>query len=97
MGRKIEYEYAKEELQRIAYYQHSRTDEGMGDCDQGHLVVDLRKALRVLKDLADKEIDTGKIVALRKAGWPIKKIAEEMRLAEATICNHIKKAAKEGT
>ena len=90
MGKKIDYDHAREELQRIAYYQHSRTDEGMGDCDQGHLVVDLRKALQVLKSLADKEIDTGKIQALRKAGWPIKKIADEMRLAEATICRHLK-------
>jgi len=35
------------------------------------------------------EADHGKIIALWKAGWPVKKIAGEMYLSEATIYNHI--------
>ena len=35
-------------------------------------------------------IDTGKIKALRKAGWSAEKIADEMRCSVATVYNHLK-------
>lgn len=38
-----------------------------------------------------REFDKGKLKALRRGGWPVKKIAEEMRCSEATIYNHMKK------
>lgn len=37
-----------------------------------------------------KPIDHGKIMALRRAGWSVAKIADEMRCAEQTVRNHIK-------
>lgn len=36
-------------------------------------------------------IDTGKIGALRKAGWSIAKIADEMQITDQTVRNHLKK------
>ena len=38
-----------------------------------------------------KPFDTGKLKALRNAGWSVAKIADEMRVAEQTIRNHMKK------
>lgn len=38
------------------------------------------------------KLDTGKIVALRKAGWTIKAIAEEMSCSEQAVYNVLKKA-----
>lgn len=35
------------------------------------------------------KIDDGKIAALRKAGWSINKIAEEIGCSPQTVCNHI--------
>lgn len=35
--------------------------------------------------------DTGKLKALRNAGWSVAKIADEMRVAEQTVRNHMKK------
>jgi len=37
------------------------------------------------------EIDTGKLLALRKAGWSMKKIGEELHISEATVWNYLKK------
>lgn len=35
-------------------------------------------------------IDTGKIMALRKAGWDLRKIAEEMRISVSTVHKYAK-------
>lgn len=35
------------------------------------------------------KIDHGKIIALHKAAWSVKKIAEEMDISEQTVRNHI--------
>jgi len=37
------------------------------------------------------EIDTGKLLALRKAGWSLKKIGEELHISEGTVWNYLKK------
>lgn len=38
-----------------------------------------------------KLLDMGKVVALRNAGWSMKKIADEMGVSEGTIWNNLKK------
>ena len=38
-----------------------------------------------------KQIDVGKMKALRNAGWSMKQIAEELRLAPSTVCGYLKK------
>lgn len=38
-----------------------------------------------------KSFDTGKLKALRNAGWSIAKIADETGVSEQTIRNHMKK------
>ena len=38
-----------------------------------------------------RQIDGGKIMALRKAGWPVAKIADEMRVSQNTVRNYIRK------
>ena len=38
-----------------------------------------------------KQIDVGKMKALRNAGWSMKQIAEEMQLAPSKVCEHLKK------
>lgn len=35
-------------------------------------------------------VDSGKIKALRRAGWSAEKIADEMRCSLATVYNHLK-------
>ena len=42
-----------------------------------------------------KQIDVGKMKALRNAGWSIKQIAEEMQLVPSTVCGHLKKMEEE--
>lgn len=41
-----------------------------------------------------KVIDHGKVMALKKAGWSGRKIAEEMKCSEQTICNIISQERK---
>ncbi len=38
-----------------------------------------------------RQVDGGKIKALHEAGWPVVKIADEMRVSQQTIRNYIKK------
>lgn len=38
-----------------------------------------------------KSVDTGKLLALRKAGWSMKKIANEMGISEGSVWNYLKK------
>ena len=38
-----------------------------------------------------RQIDGGKIMALRKAGWPVAKIADEMRVSQKTVYTYLKK------
>lgn len=38
-----------------------------------------------------KTFDTGKLGALRKAGWSVAKIADEMGVSEQTVRNHMKR------
>lgn len=37
-----------------------------------------------------KSFDTGKLGALRKAGWSVAKIADEMQVSEATVYKYMK-------
>ncbi|MCM1097705.1 MAG: helix-turn-helix domain-containing protein [Ruminococcus flavefaciens] len=43
-----------------------------------------------------KQIDTGKIMALHKAGWSNAKIADEMHLHPITVGKYIKQLTQEG-
>ena len=38
-----------------------------------------------------RQVDGGKIMALHKAGWPVAKIADEMRICQNTVRNYIRK------
>lgn len=38
-----------------------------------------------------KKIDTGKLLALHKAGWSQRKIAEELKVVPSTVCTYLKK------
>lgn len=42
-----------------------------------------------------KKVDTGKLLALRKAGWTIEKIADELSVSVGTVCNYLKKLEEE--
>lgn len=42
-----------------------------------------------------KKVDTGKLLALRKAGWTIEKIADELSISVGTVCNYLKKLEEE--
>lgn len=44
------------------------------------------------KQGAKKELDMGKVKALRKAGWTLEKIADEMGCSAQTIANKLKGA-----
>lgn len=38
-----------------------------------------------------RQVDGGKIKALHEAGWPVAKIADEMRVSQNTVRNYIRK------
>lgn len=38
-----------------------------------------------------KPIDTGKLMALHNAGWPSRKIADELKVSPSTVLNYLKK------
>lgn len=38
-----------------------------------------------------RQVDGGKIMALHKAGWPVAKIADEMRICQNTVRSYIRK------
>lgn len=38
-----------------------------------------------------KPVDTWKLLALRKAGWSMKKIADELGISEGSVWNYLKK------
>lgn len=42
-----------------------------------------------------KKIDTGKLMALHKAGWTVAKIAEELRVSERAVYLHLQKMKEE--
>lgn len=42
-----------------------------------------------------KPVDTGKLLALRKAGWSMKKIADELGISEGSVWNYLKKMEEE--
>lgn len=42
-----------------------------------------------------KRVDTGKMEALRTAGWSYKKIASELGCAEGTVWNHFNKGTED--
>lgn len=44
------------------------------------------------KKIGPKKKDLGKVKALREAGWPVTKIADEFVVAEQTIRNWMKEA-----
>lgn len=50
-----------------------------------------QKPAAAKKQQTKKTFDTGKKLALLKAGWSIAKIADEMGVSEPTIYNHMKK------
>lgn len=54
--------------------------------------ITFRQPARLGKELP---LDHGKMVALRKAGWTYKQIADEMGCAANTISEHLKKIQKE--
>lgn len=41
------------------------------------------------------KVDTGKMKALRDAGWTLKAIAGELRVSEGTVCTYLKKMEEE--
>lgn len=41
-----------------------------------------------------KPVDHGKIMALHRAGWSVAKIADEMRVSDQTVRNHIQQEAE---
>lgn len=68
------------------------TDEEPADskteCTSGSMDGSSRPRKRV-------KVDTGKLMALRKAGWSMKKIGEELGISESSVFNYLKKL-KEG-
>ena len=42
------------------------------------------------------KVDLGKIIALKKAGWTYKQIADEMKLTEKQVGNYLYNAKKRG-
>ena len=41
------------------------------------------------------KVDTGKLLALHKAGWPNTKIAEELKVSDVTVGNYLRKLKEE--
>ena len=50
-----------------------------------------KEAMKKLSGGAKPKFDKGKLQALRRAGWSVKAIADEMKCSEQTVRNHMKK------
>lgn len=50
-----------------------------------------KKPMAPTKKKPTKKVDAGKIIALHKAGWTGKAIADELKISEATVSTYIKK------
>ena len=50
-----------------------------------------KEAMKKLSGGAKPIFDKGKLQALRRAGWSVKAIADEMKCSEQTVRNHMKK------
>ena len=70
------------------------TIEGLPEPEPEQVMKTVLKAQKAQrKSTTKKELDIGKMKALRKAGWSFQKIADEMGVASAqTIANHLKNA-----
>ena len=44
---------------------------------------------------AKKTVDVGKLIALHNAGWPVAKIADELKVSERTVYTHLQKMKEE--
>lgn len=53
-----------------------------------------KKPVKAEKAVVKREIDDGKIRALKNAGWSVPKIADEMKCSEVTIYSHLKKMSE---
>lgn len=53
---------------------------------------ELKKPAPKTKKIGPKKKDLGKVKALREAGWPVTKIADEFGMAEQTVRNWMKEA-----
>ena len=71
--------------------------------EQGDIVVHIKPAAALeqkeepkkQRKTTRKELDMGKVKALREAGWSFEKIADEMGCAPQTIANHLKEVEHE--
>lgn len=59
-------------------------------CDKCHADLQAMVERWLNNEEETKRIDDGKIGALRRAGWTIKAIAEEIGCSQPTIINHLK-------
>lgn len=61
------------------------------DQDGGAAVIETAAESKPSPGTAARRIDTGKVMALKTAGWTVKAIAEEMGCSEVTVYNVLKK------
>lgn len=63
----------------------------INDPDAGAAVKETAATSKPSPGTAARRIDTGKVMALKTAGWTVKAIAEEMGCSEVTVYNVMKK------
>ena len=101
-----QHNYDAGELIRLYGYLDEDLPEASPTCCQPGIAVavwedpesDQKEPEKVQKEVKSvrKRIDTGKVIALYKAGWKQKDIAEEIGCYESTISTCLKKARAEG-
>ncbi len=65
-------------------------------CQPGKVVDVWEEPKKERKGGRTSTVDTGKLIALRKAGWTTEQIAEELNVDKSTVSYHVAKLKKEG-
>lgn len=65
-------------------------------CQPGEAVDVWEEPKKERKGGRTSTVDTGKLIALRKAGWTTEQIAEELNVDKSTVSYHVSKLKKEG-
>lgn len=68
-----------------------RTEPAMENSSLEEVQPAKKKPAVPVKKKPAKKVDAGKIIALHKAGWTGKAIADELKISEATVSTYIKK------
>ncbi len=83
------HDYCLENLLAMRYAEPEQKESGQDPDPEEEET--LKEETTTKRRTRKKDIDEGKLRALAKAGWPVKKIADDMNIGESTVYEHLKR------